>query len=112
MTEYLSFIVILAGLSSGAFIGATLATDTERKKRPNAGKLKIFLESVGFGAMFNMIISTLIGAAIFILICMSILHAGDAYPLTQEERYSLTLSLLFGAAFAKWLRYIYWVKKA
>ena len=111
MIELLSPVVVAAGIFSGIVLGATIQTETERKvRRIPAGRWLPFSDSTLLGLIFNQIIFLVILASLFSATCMAILHFGNAYPLSKYDSITLSFSMLFGAAGAKWFRYRYWRK--
>jgi len=111
VSESISIVVVLSGLVSGGILGSTLATNTEKERRYRASK-SLFLNNSALGVMLNSILWLLLLSAIFTLVGMGILIAGDAYPLSQADRYVLAASWILGMFVAKWLRYLYWVSNA
>jgi hypothetical protein len=103
--------ICLAGLCSGAVLGAAIATDTERKiRRGNTGWWP-FPNASLVGIILNQVLWVAVIGALLTVVAVAILSAGDAYPLSQPDRYLLATSWVAGAAIAKFGRYRYWKSK-
>lgn len=112
MDQPFPIIVVLAGLCSGAVLGVSIATETERRIRRNGAGWTLFNNSHWLGLILNEVIRLLILVLILTGVCVAILQIGNAYPLTQPDRYTLGGLWLAGALLAKWLRYEYWKRRA
>ncbi len=112
VNEPLSITVIVSGLCSGAIFGAAIVTETERKVRRNATGWSLFSNSHLLGVVLNQILWMIGLATIFLVVGVAILRIGNAYPLSQTDRYTLGVAWLVGLGTAKWLRYLYWKRHA
>jgi len=111
VNESISIVIVVSGLVSGAIIGVTIATHTERKVRRSGG-MTLFSNSNGLGVILNSVLTLFLVAVLFITVAVVILWLGGAYPLSQLDKYTLATSVLVGAAVAKWLRFLYWRRHA
>lgn len=103
--------IVFAGVASGAILGASISTETERKIRGPRAQWGVFPSSSILGVVANQLLHlALLGAAV-VVVSVGALRLGDAYPLSQADRYFLAIALFVGAAAAKWLRYRYWKGK-
>lgn len=104
--------IVLAGVCSGAVLGACIPTNTERKIRSGNNGWWPFSNASMVGIIFNQLFwLTVVGCALT-FVAVAILSAGEAYPLCQQyDRETLTLSWFIGAGIAKWGRYLYWKRK-
>ena len=108
MEDVRLIVIGLAGLCSGAVLGAAIPTDTERKVRmSNSGWLPFSNGSL-IGIVLNRLLWLAVIGGVLTVVCVGILRAGEAYPLSQTDRYLLAIALFSGAAVAKWGRYRYW----
>jgi hypothetical protein len=107
MTEPISLVVAAAGMISGSIFGVTLPTETERKIR-RSNHWRLFSNGHWLGMILNAVLPVLILGVLMAVVSVGILEIGGAYPLSQQDRYVLSASLLLGAGLAKWLRYLYW----
>ena len=107
--EDVRFIVVgLAGLCSGAVVGAAIPTETERRVRKGYSGWWPFSNGSLLGIFLNQLVWLAILGAAFTLVSISILRLGAAYPPTQYDPYLLVVTMLTGAALAKWGRYWFW----
>jgi hypothetical protein len=60
------------------------------------------------GVVLSQLIKLVLVLATLTVVGIAILRVGDAYPLSQFDRYTLGWSFLSGAGLAKWIRYRYW----
>ena len=107
----ISFVVIAAGLCSGAIVGAAISTETEQNVR-RSKPWTLFSNFHWVGIILNQVFWLLIIGAGLTIVAICILYFGSAYPLSKFDRYTLGISLLFGAGLAKFIRYLYWKKHA
>jgi hypothetical protein len=108
MEETISLIVVTAGFLTGSIIGAILPTNFELGLRSNASNSSIFDDSSTLGLNLNEVLRLMLFASILILIPLSVLHLGNAHPLTNIDRYTFVVLFIMSVAIAKWLRFLYW----
>lgn len=106
------FVIVLAGVCSGAVFGASIPTSTERKIRDgNTGWWPFSNASIA-GILFNQLLWLVVIGCVLTVVAVAILIAGKAYPLCQQyDREAFALSWFGGAGIAKWVRYLYWKRQ-
>jgi hypothetical protein len=108
MEEFRLYAIALAGIASGAILGASIPTNTERKVRQGSTGWRPFSNASIVGIVLNQVLGLAVLGTLMVVVGVGILQAGSAYPLGQSDRYLLAGCLFAGAAVAKWLRYRYW----
>jgi len=93
-----SFPIVFAAIFSGAIIGFTQITETERNIR---GTSK--LDTVS-----SVVIRLLIISVIMLIVPIAILELFGAYPLSQFDRYTFVVVWFLAIAITKFIRYFYW----
>ena len=94
----LSFPILFAAIFSGAIIGFTQITETERNIR---GLSKL-------DTISSVVIRLLITSVIMLLVPIVILELFGAYPLSQFDRYTFVVVWFLAIASTKFIRYFYW----
>ena len=112
MIESISLIVAAAGMISGGIFGVTVLTGTEQKKRSGDSINRLFSDGHRAGPILNALLPLIVVGVLISAVSVGILKLGGAYPLSQHDKYVLGFSFLFGAALAKWFRYLYWSRNA
>jgi hypothetical protein len=111
MEEIRLYAIALAGIASGATLGAAIPTDTERKVRGGRTGWRPFSNQSIIGIVLNQVLLLAVLACLVGAIAIGILRVASAYPLGQNDRYLLAACLFVGAGSAKWARYRYWKAK-
>jgi hypothetical protein len=112
MDEYRLYAIALAGLISGAILGASIPTNTERKIRVSGAGWHLFSNASLTGVVLNQLLQLAVLGALVAGVLIGILRTASAYPLGQIDRYLLVGCLFSAAAIAKWVRYRYWKSKS
>src|SRR5258708_2165777 len=112
MVDWRLVIIAIAELCSGAILGASIPTETERKVRGGNAGWALFSNGSLVGIVFNQIIWLIFVGGGVTVIGVGVLRLGNAYPLLQEDRYFLACALVAGAVIAKWTRYRYWKSRS
>jgi hypothetical protein len=94
-------VVAMAGLLGGAILGAFIVTGTEVAHRRQRVQFTIY-------GITRLVLLNLLICAAFTTVCITILAAGHAYPLSHLDGYVLSGCFLVGALIAKSCRYLYW----
>jgi hypothetical protein len=109
--ESVSPVVMVAGLISGAILGATLRTETEWKARHGAPGWQPFGTTSVIRIALNQLFWLAITLVVFGAVCVAILRIGNAYPLSNFDSKLLGGTWLLGVAIAKFVRYLYWRRR-
>jgi len=113
MSELTSVAVVVAALVSGIIFGFNLGTEVESKVRGYKKPLfSIFPSASLLGLALNQVFSLLIVSTVMVAVAVLILRVGNAYPLSQNDRYVFVIIWFASIAFAKYLRYNYWKRKS
>jgi hypothetical protein len=108
MDELRAAVICLAGLCSGAVVGAAIPTNSERKVRGGDTGWWPFSNGSLLGIILNQLLWLVFIAGLVAVVAIGILRVGEVYPLGQADRYLFAASLIVGAAAAKFARYRYW----
>lgn len=104
--------IIIAGIASGSILGFTLASNSETEyKRLHIKNDKAFAKNSQIKIFLSVIFKIVFVAFAMIVVGVGIIRAGDAYPLSQSERYILLVAWMSSVGLAKYLRYCYWKSK-
>lgn len=113
MSELPSVAVVLAALVSGIIFGLNLSSNVEYKVRGSKEPLFAILRSgSAFGVALNQMLWLLIVSVVMVAVAVFIMRVGNAYPLSKIDRYAFVVFWFVSIAFAKYLRYCYWKRKA
>jgi hypothetical protein len=97
----LSVAAILSGGLSGAILGASLATETERRLRGGGANLQLFVNNSTTALLLNVFIPLLLAGGIVLIVSVGIAKLVHAYPLSLSYKREWAISLLAGAGPAK-----------
>ena len=112
MNELPSAAVVISALFSGFILGLSLSTKVERKVRDTKKSLFTISHSASlFGFTLNQVFFLLIVSVFVVTAAVLIMRIGNAYPLSQIDRYAFVILWFASIIFAKYLRYCYWKNK-